>query len=168
MMSRQQSQVAAGVPDADFHENDEVGNRCADINDYSIKWAKEHVSKSALARYNQLGVQMITGDDLGPYNEGPLWIWTYMSYKKDKTANTVTVQSPMMRTPNTYIVPAARGFHYCKVLSPFRVVEWIYTDSLFDHDGINNESEETDHFKDFAEQGITNENDDLDIFAFLS
>ena len=25
-------------------------------------------------------------------------------------------------------VGAAAGFHYCKVLSPFKVMEWIYTD----------------------------------------
>jgi len=34
---------------------------------------------------------MVTGDDLGPYNAGPLWIWTYMKYKKDKSTGTVTV-----------------------------------------------------------------------------
>merc|ERR1711907_920587 len=158
MMSRQQSQVAAGDDDADFHENDEVGNRCADINDASIKWARDHASKKALQRYDQLGDQMVTGDDMGPYNEGPLWIWTYMKYKKDKTTGTVTVQSPMMRTPNTYPVSAARGFHYCKVLSPFRVIEWIYVDSLFSRDGIKNDylgdedlEEDIDEFYSFAE-----------------
>lgn len=55
MMSRQLSQNKGGDPNADFHDNDEDGNRCADINDYSIQWAKDHVSKSALKRYNALG-----------------------------------------------------------------------------------------------------------------
>jgi hypothetical protein len=32
LMSRQSIQVDAGNKTADFHENDEVGNRCADIN----------------------------------------------------------------------------------------------------------------------------------------
>jgi len=161
MMSRQQSQVAAGIEDADFHVNDEDGNRCADINDQAIQWAKEHASKTALKRYEELGDQMVTGDDMGPYNEGPLWIWTYMKYKKDKKTGTVTVQSPMMRTPNTYPVAAARGFHYCKVLSPFRVIEWIYVDSLFSKDGIKNDylededlDDAIDDFYNFAEDGI--------------
>ena len=91
MMSRQASQEAAGAENPDFHESDEVGNRCADINNKSIEWAKIKASPSALARYNNLGDQMVTGDDMGPYNEGPLWIWTYMKYSKDKSTGTVTV-----------------------------------------------------------------------------
>jgi len=159
LISRQASQVAAGNEDADFHESDEVGNRCAEINDASIAWAKKTASKSALARYNSLGDQMVTGDDLGPYNAGPLWIWTYMKYKKDKATGTVTVKSPMMRTPTTYLVPAARGFHYCKVLSPFRVIEWIYVDSLYSRDGIKGDyqgqmDDVVDHFFDLADDGL--------------
>lgn len=42
----------------------------------------------------------------------------------------------MMRTPNDYLVSAARGFHYCKLLSPFRAMEWIYIDALYDRDGL--------------------------------
>jgi len=42
----------------------------------------------------------------------------------------------MMRTPTNYFISAAAGFHYCKLLSPFRAIEWIYVDSLYDHDGI--------------------------------
>jgi len=99
---------------------------------------------------------MVTGDDMGPYNEGPLWIWTYMKYSTNKTTGTVTVQSPMMRTPTTYPIKAARGFHYCKVLSPFRVIEWIYVDSLYSRDGINNSRMEdaVDRFFDLADEGL--------------
>lgn len=43
----------------------------------------------------------------------------------------------MMRTPADYSISAAANFHYCKLLSPFRAMEWIYIDSLFDHDGLN-------------------------------
>jgi hypothetical protein len=52
------------------------------------------------------------------------------------------VKSPMMRTPLKYFVPAAAGFHYCKVLSPFKAMEWMMTDALFDKDGINTSSVE--------------------------
>jgi len=31
-----------------------------------------------------------------------------------------------MKTPDDYTVKAASGFHYCKVLSPARAMEWIY------------------------------------------
>jgi hypothetical protein len=80
---------------------------------------------------------MVTGDDMGPYNEGPLWIWTYMAYDTDKAKTTITVRSAMMRTPTDYFIGAAAGFHYCKVLSPFKALEWMMVDSLFDHNGLN-------------------------------
>jgi len=82
---------------------------------------------------------MVVGEDMGPYNEGPLWIWTYMDYKKDLEANTYTVRSAMMRTPSDYFIGAAAGFHYCKVLSPFRALEWMMVDGLLDHNGIKNQ-----------------------------
>jgi len=83
---------------------------------------------------------MVTGDDKGPYNEGPLWIWTYMSYDVNDDKTVMTVRSPMMRTPVDYLIGSAAGFHYCKVLSPFRVLEHIYVDSLQERDGIQNDS----------------------------
>jgi len=42
----------------------------------------------------------------------------------------------MMRTPTDYPIEAASGFHYCKVLSPFRALEWIYVDSQKDRGSI--------------------------------
>ena len=70
------------------------------------------------------------GDDLGPYNAGPLWIWHYLGYTDNEDQTETVVNSPMMRTPVDYLVQSAAGFHYCKVLSPFRAMEWIYFDSL--------------------------------------
>jgi len=138
--SRQRVQEHAGHPDADFHQLDEVGNRCADINQYAIIWAYQKLSTTSRKLYDTYGVKMVVGDDLGPYNAGPLWIWTYMSYTKNLTANTYTVKAPMMRTPTDYFISSAAGFHYCKVLSPFKALEWMMVDGLFDHNGINNYS----------------------------
>ena len=139
--SRQRTQIKGGDADADFSVTDETGNRCAEINDASIKWAYDRVSSAARANYDALGQKLVTGDDKGPYNEGPLWIWTLMDYSPSDDNSQMIVRSPMMRTPVTYFIGAAAGFHYCKVLSPFKVMEWIYTDSLFDTDGINNNSD---------------------------
>lgn len=134
--SRQAVEVAAGIADADFHTTDEEGNRCADINQHAIDWALTKASPAALDNYNTYGIKMVVGDDKGPYNEGPLWIWTYMSYNVDDAKTTMTVQSPMMRTPLDYPISSAAGFHYCKVLSPFRVLEHMYIDSLYERDGL--------------------------------
>jgi len=136
--SRQRIQEHAGNK-VDFHTADEVGNRCAEINDFAIQWAYKKLSPAAKARYDKYGTKLVTGDDKGPYNEGPLWIWTYMSYNESKDHTTLTVQSPMMRTPTDYFISSAAGFHYCKVLSPFRAIEHMYVDSLFYADGVSND-----------------------------
>jgi len=52
MSSRQAVQQAGGNAKADFTEEDEDGNRCADINDYSIQWAYERLSKEAKSNYD--------------------------------------------------------------------------------------------------------------------
>ena len=137
LSSRQEVQLAGGIEFADFHEDDEVGNRCAEINDASIKWAYERLSSAAKSNYDQFGQKYVTGDDMGPYNEGPLWIWHYMNYTTSDDKKTVTVQAPMMRTPDDYFIQSAAGFHYCKVLSPFKVLEWMYVDGLYEFNGID-------------------------------
>ena len=60
-----------------------------------------------------------------------------MEYAESDDKSQMVVKSPMMRTPTDYLISAAAGFHYCKVLSPFKVMEWIYNDSIFATDGIN-------------------------------
>jgi len=44
LLSRQSIQTAAGNKTADFHENDEVGFRCAEINQASLDLALGSVS----------------------------------------------------------------------------------------------------------------------------
>jgi hypothetical protein len=102
LSSRQAVQIKAGYTDADFSVDDEEGNRCADINDLAIQWALERASPAALQNYETYGIKMVTGDDKGPYNAGPLWIWTFMSYNVDSEKTTMTIQAPMMRTGVNY------------------------------------------------------------------
>ena len=142
MSSRQRVQQSAGVQFADFHELDEVGNRCAEINDFSLQWAYQHLRPEARANYDEFGVKLVTGDDLGPFNEGPLWIWHFLQYNETEDGSQVVLQSPMMRTPTDYFVQSAAGFHYCKVMSPFRAMEWMMTDGLFKNNGIHGTSNE--------------------------
>jgi len=90
MKSRQASQIHAGFKNPQFKETDD-NNVCADINDLAINWAVANAGKTALANYNANGTLMETGPDLGPYNAGPLWIWTYMKYTVSSDKKTVTI-----------------------------------------------------------------------------
>jgi len=38
-------------------------------------WALSNVSEKAKERYEKLGKKLVVGDDRGPFNAGPLWIW---------------------------------------------------------------------------------------------
>ena len=116
MMSRQAVQVAASNKDADFHETDEVGNRCGEINQEALNWALKNAAPDAIERYNKLGKKLVIGDDLGPYNAGPLWIWYYMQYVDNADKTETVIQSPMMRTPTDYPIGAAAGFLKTKQL----------------------------------------------------
>lgn len=51
LKSRQSFRIAAGEEDADFHQYDEIGNRCAEINQAALDWAIEHSSEDAVKRY---------------------------------------------------------------------------------------------------------------------
>lgn len=85
MSSRQKVQEYAGVNSKnDFTADDEDGNRCAEINDIAIKWAYDNLRPEAKSNYDQFGVKLVTGDDMGPYNAGPLWIWTLMDYTESE------------------------------------------------------------------------------------
>ena len=73
---------------------------------------------------------MMMDEDKGPYNGGPLWIFTSLEYTSNKERTTYKVKSPTMKTPTDFPIKASAGFHYCKILSPAYAMEWIYFDSL--------------------------------------
>ena len=49
---------------------------CAEINKESLKWAMAQTPSETLQRYLNKGKKLVIGDDIGPLNAGPLWIWT--------------------------------------------------------------------------------------------
>ena len=136
MLSRQCVQWHAGHVNASFDDLDENKVRCQEINKVALQWGLDHVSKEALDRYNAKGKKLVIGEDLGPYNDGPQWIWEYLHYTDNKDKTETLITSPNMRTKIDYWEIQVGGFHYCKLLSPYRVLEWIHVDGLQDHDGL--------------------------------
>jgi hypothetical protein len=135
MKSRQSIHIHAGLKNANFTQLDDNNHVCQQLNQYSLEQSLKLASKEARERYTKYGDQLVMGEDLGPFNAGPSWIWKSLQWSKP-TLNPesgkwqVVVRSPSMRTPEDYFIKLSAGFHYCKLLSPARALEWIYIDSL--------------------------------------
>lgn len=140
MSSRQAIFQAAGKGKQDFNKTD-GSSLCKVINQAAYDWAVGTCGAKTLARFQQLGQAMIMGEDKGPYNIFPEWIFESLEYKQSSDSGgrkTVEVSSPTLRTPVDFYVPFSAAFHFCKLLSPARVMEWLYVDGLRMYDSLNN------------------------------
>jgi len=125
MVSRQLLFNVTGFPSPDDLDS---GSRCKTINSAAVDWAMQQASAAALARYRSRGVPLVLGEDLEPtIPAGPWWIWSYMQYTSTPTALNV---SSYFAFYDLSANPYGAGNHYCHLLSPARVLEWIYVDSL--------------------------------------
>ncbi|OAB61524.1 hypothetical protein AY599_26570 [Leptolyngbya valderiana BDU 20041] len=130
--SRQKIWQYAGVSNPNFEETD-GSSRGNEINQNVYQWALEHAGDKARQYFDKFGIQMAMGEDSVPFiAAGPLWIWVYPKYNYVTINNEqfCQVKARVMKTPINYFIPSARGFHYCQLLSPATVMEWIYIDGL--------------------------------------
>lgn len=133
--SNQYLHKQAGNPEADYAQLDQQGDECANINQAVLDWALATASKDAAQNYKKNGTQMLFGPDKESLNGGS-WIPDPLHYKEDTSANTVTLTSKTVVTDESEEVPIFKSMHYCKLLSPFRAMEFIYVDSLYANQGL--------------------------------
>jgi hypothetical protein len=129
--SRQSFWSHGGVPDPNFSQTDGP-SRGQPINGASFDWTLAQSDASTRQRFEALGQPMrLLPDTLRPA-VGPLWIWSYPRYRylQEAGAQVYGVSSTVMKTPLDDPIAAARGFHYCQLLSPGAAMEWIYIDGL--------------------------------------
>jgi hypothetical protein len=153
MKSRQALLQAANNTDAvsgkaSFDDLDAPSTgHCSEINAAAIQWAFDHASPSTQARYQQYGQKMVASvEDKPVCIAGPCWIWSPLEYKGRRDGGDVTVYPPTFAflnenpypcdeklyptDPRKVVLPCTAGMHYCKLVSPARVMEWIYVDSM--------------------------------------
>jgi len=111
---------------------------CKDINQLAYDWALQHAESSVRAQFEAHGEPFVIVDDkvatIGI--TGPEWIKDELVFErvKTETGSHIEVQSWQFVVGNTngghvpWFYPV--GMHYCKLLSPARAMEWIYTDGL--------------------------------------
>lgn len=81
LMSRQSVLLKATGKTFDLNETDGGKTRCAEINQATIYWALKRLPVQVAKRYLNSSRQLRVGQDKGPLNVGPLWIWSYMVLK---------------------------------------------------------------------------------------
>ena len=95
-------------------------NTCKSLNEYALDLALKLSSPAARDRYKAQGRPMIFEDD-NVVSFGFLWALTPLKTSED--ADGLHVKAIARVTP-------AIGLHYCKVITPYRAMEWINIDSL--------------------------------------
>ena len=136
--------TAVNVTDVPASEGGGAGlGRCAEINQAAIDWALDQLSDAARKRYESFGQTMVVeGDEEGWCGGGPCWIWDPLKFKTDDEAGVVRVRAVGMVEDNYNKfpcgeskekgehIPCPTGFHYCKLMSPARALEWMTVDGL--------------------------------------
>lgn len=137
MMSRQcvlirganvsKSEAPFSLDDPDF---------CAIINEEAFNWALDAASKDASSRFASYGQRLIYGKD-SQKSGGPFWIDARLEFNSKTLStgeNVIEVVSPMIKTSYDFPIippfPDPACYHYCKLMSPARAMEWIYLDGL--------------------------------------
>lgn len=136
MKSNQAYRVAAGEDvndDASFEALDMNGDECQRINQAAIDWALKTASKAARSNFNNKGEPIIPVADTLQLNGG-FWIDDHL--KMNDTGSEYDISGVGCPISNDNFVEMFQGMHYCKLLSPFRAMEWIYVDSLYLNDTL--------------------------------
>jgi hypothetical protein len=134
MKSRQAVWQAAGLGNTTLAETDALDqNLCAQIQQAAVTYATERVPATTRNRFEKFGQSFVIGEDV---SGSPTWEKASMVWKEDSDSNTVTVQAVAYSTENQCSSSSA-GVHCCKLLSPARVMEWMYTDGLRNKLGLD-------------------------------
>ncbi|XP_067654544.1 uncharacterized protein [Haliotis asinina] len=101
---------------------------CKDINKAAFQLALSSSSSVAKTRYQKRAVRKLVFKDDVQLSHGIQWAGQTLDLKE--TANALEVTSASLITAADYTTPSFAGMYFCKLLAPYRAMEWIYVDSL--------------------------------------
>lgn len=137
LKSRQSIWESAGLTNVSFADTDKNNvSICKSINEAAYEWALGQASDVARKRFEANGQPYRFVDDVyaGIGITGPTWIHNALSFKVSNDKKYVEVSAPYFATENKNLgdepYTNTVGYHYCKLLSPARAMEWIYVDGL--------------------------------------
>ncbi|KAK7098990.1 uncharacterized protein [Littorina saxatilis] len=103
---------------------------CKNINQAAFNLALQSSSPVARRRYLDHGRPIFFNDDV-LHSTGLGWSTSNLGLQEDDQGLHVTSQA--LKTRLHEPINLFSGMHYCKGLSPYRAMEWIYVDSLRSH-----------------------------------
>lgn len=139
LASRQCSFIKGAGIDQPFSVDDP--DFCAQANQEAYDWALAHAPKRTAERFQKYGQKMVMGQTRDRQG-GPLFLYARLEFNVGTDADkTITVVSAQQKTeidywkkhfpfPRPSSLPDPGCYHYCKLLSPARVMEWMYVDGL--------------------------------------
>ena len=84
--------------------------------------------------YDTVGEKLVQKEDKSQPNGG-LWIIQELEWNEADDKSEMDNVSVALILDENQLVPLFKSMHYCKLLSPFRALEWIYVDSQYAQGG---------------------------------
>jgi hypothetical protein len=144
MKSRQTLWEDAGLGKQSVDVDQKNMSLCRSANRMAWDWALANADPAVRSRFQKSGEPFVMVDDVvAPIGwTGPTWIKKELNYTRT-AQGTIEVQSwtfVVGESPiKSKLLPT--GMHYCKLLSPARCMEWIYTDGLRTKMGAGSKAE---------------------------
>lgn len=142
--------VAAREADADFETLDHKLTECRDMNNEVFEWAYSMADKTAKNLYDTIGEKLVEVNDKEQPNGG-LWIYEDLQWNESADQSEMDNKSVALILPEDELIPIFKSMHYCKMLSPFRALEWIYVDSQYAKGGYSAQQAEAPELKFLSE-----------------
>jgi hypothetical protein len=95
-----------------------------------LELAEKISDPDTLKRYKSNGVQLVNKPETQTINGGA-WTIVPLKYQLQSQQRQVDLVSYAYVMTANFFVETFAGDHYCKALSPFRALEWIYVDSQY-------------------------------------
>ena len=127
LISKDAIQKALDKPDTSLQSEP---NTCKSLNRLALALAVTHSDEKSRERYLDRGRPIIFEEDSMIWTN---FLWAASPLQMWEDSSGLHVQSPAMVTSTTSMFNP--GVHYCKVISPYRAMEWLNVESLREYRG---------------------------------